>query len=441
MRDRQQARAPRASPRRTRASSRPRRRGRRARACARRGGGTSTEPASEPGGEQHAGDDLTRRHRRSSSSRRALARRGLLRRRRRSSAGRSSGRRRRGRPSAPGVVVAAIMRPPSRTTKTLPSSVAASSWATSGPQRLAPASTSRFAPLGEALGSGRVGQRSSPSPSRPRSTTTTSATCGEISVRSASAWAASMACEHTAAREASPEQVLRRPRHAPGRDDRVLRAPLVRAAALPRRSRCSGSSTRPTRARSSCASCSKTFPSTSLDSILRAVRGDPGERDRARHRRRRVPALVVALVLQRARERVQHRLRPAEPRLPARQGARDDDDGRLARRRCSRRSSSARSAQEILKRYLGLRRQREPRARARDRRLDASGIFVFLASAYYVLTNVDLTCARCCPGAVDGGGDPRGDVPAAARCTSTSRSTTRCCRRSRARRSCSSGST
>ena len=44
----------------------------------------------------------------------------------------------------------------------------------------------------------------------------------------------------------------------------------------------------------------------------------------ARDRRRRVPALDVALALQRARVGVQHRLRPAEPLVPAREGARVD---------------------------------------------------------------------------------------------------------------------
>ena len=60
---------------------------------------------------------------------------------------------------------------------------------------------------------------------------------------------------------------------------------------------------------------------------------DPEECRRARNRRRRVPAggpsLSLFSVLE---ERVQHRLRPPEPRLPAREGTRDGDDGRLARR-------------------------------------------------------------------------------------------------------------
>ena len=244
----------------------------------------------------------------------------------------------------------------SRTTKTLPSSVAASSWATSGSRSVCGARPRRAAsrpsakPLGAAVASD--GRRASDRSRPPRST----ATCrdlrrdlGQVGER----LGCIHACEHTAARGASPEQVLRRPRHAPRRDDRVLRAPLVRAAALPLARAARPRRTRPTRARSSCASSAKTFPSTSLDSILRAVRGDPGERDGARHRRRRVPALVVALVLQRARERVQHRLRPAEPRLPPRQGARDDDDGRLARRpvRVARRRLDRR--RRSCKRYFG----------------------------------------------------------------------------------------
>ena len=72
--------------------------------------------------------------------------------------------------------------------------------------------------------------------------------------------------------------------------------------------------------------------------------------------------------------------------------------------------------------------------------VSALGLFVFLASAYYVLTNVDLTLREVLPGA----------IVAAVILEATfqllpvyvdSRSTTRCSRRSRARRSCSCGCT
>ena len=76
---------------------------------------------------------------------------------------------------------------------------------------------------------------------------------------------------------------------------------------------------------------SKTFPSTPVKSILKAVRAI------------RANATVLGIVggafliwsslgfFSVLEERVQHRLRPAEPWLPAREGARHDDDGRLAR--------------------------------------------------------------------------------------------------------------
>ena len=220
--------------------------------------------------------------------------------------------------------------------------------------------------------------------------------------------------EHTAGRAASAIErrlsaagsvceVLRRPRHAPRGDDRLLRAALVRAAALPLARRCSASRTRPTRARSSCASCSgRSRARRSTRSCTRcAAIQDNAPRSASSAR---VPALVVALALQRARERVQHRLRPPEPRLPARQGARDDDDGRLARRRSSRRSSSARSARSCCSRYAGFVDNASVATRASRSASRSLGIFVFLATAYYVLTNATLTWREVLPGAVVGGG-------------------------------------
>ena len=68
-------------------------------------------------------------------------------------------------------------------------------------------------------------------------------------------------------------------------------------------------------------------------------------------RRRRRAALDLPLALQRARVGVQHRLRPAEPLVPAREGARRPTDGRLTGRRCSSRCSPARSASQRCRRY------------------------------------------------------------------------------------------
>ena len=153
-----------------------------------------------------------------------------------------------------------------------------------------------------------------------------------------------------------------------------------------------GLATRPTRTRSSSASSSDVPEHVGRLDPARGPR-DPGERDGARACRRRVPALVVALALLRARERVQHRLRPAEPRLPARQGARDADDGRLARRalRGARDRVDRRGAAEALRR---LQRQRDvsPRSSRSPSRSSASSSSS--PTAYYVLTNVDLTLAR-----------------------------------------------
>jgi len=55
--------------------------------------------------------------------------------------------------------------------------------------------------------------------------------------------------------------------------------------------------------------------------------------------------------------------------------------------------------QEILKRYLGL-AGNVTTARLIAIVISAIGIFVFLASAYYVLTNADLTLREVLPGAI-----------------------------------------
>ena len=69
----------------------------------------------------------------------------------------------------------------------------------------------------------------------------------------------------------------------------------------------------------------RAFPGSSLQSILTLVRKVQEQRGDARHHRRHRPAVVVAVAVQRARVRVQHRVRPPEPSVPARQ------DGRGAR--------------------------------------------------------------------------------------------------------------
>src|SRR5207248_827443 len=123
-------------------------------------------------------------------------------------------------------------RSPSRTTNRLPVDVEASAWVSepSGRTRCAASRRSRAA----------CATRSEPATTAPSGPTrAASRICEEISVRSASAWAASIArtLTHTQSRAhpqaSAPAEVLRRPRDAPRRDDRVLRASLVRAADVP----------------------------------------------------------------------------------------------------------------------------------------------------------------------------------------------------------------
>ena len=71
----------------------------------------------------------------------------------------------------------------------------------------------------------------------------------------------------------------------------------------------------------------RAFPGTSLDEHHHARPPRAGQRRGARDHRRRRPALVVALALQRARVGAQHRLRAAEPAVPPREGHRRGSDG------------------------------------------------------------------------------------------------------------------
>ena len=65
------------------------------------------------------------------------------------------------------------------------------------------------------------------------------------------------------------------------------------------------------------------FPSQSINDIVRVVETITSNATTLGLIGGRVPRLDVALALQRARVRVQHRLRAAEPLVPARQGPRD----------------------------------------------------------------------------------------------------------------------
>ena len=107
---------------------------------------------------------------------------------------------------------------------------------------------------------------------------------------------------------------------------------------------------------------SRAFPTQLAQEHPHARPSRPGQRGDARHRRRRRASLVVALALQRARVRVQHRLRRPNRSFLHGQGRRGRRDGRDDHDALRRASSSARSASRSLKRYrAGLRRQQHRR--------------------------------------------------------------------------------
>ena len=155
------------------------------------------------------------------------------------------------------------------------------------------------------------------------------------------------------------------------------------------------------------------------------------ERDDARAHRRRVPALDVALALQRARVRVQHRLRAAEPLLPARQGPRVAVHGRLARWCCSSRSSSARSASSCSRRRAGRSSTTRSSRTALSVRVSTLGVFVFLVDR---VLRADERRAALARGAARGGRRRRAARRRRSRCcrcsSASRRATTRCCGRS-----------
>ena len=146
-----------------------------------------------------------------------------------------------------GAVVAAIRRSPSRTTKTLPLERRRLELRERrrSPRRAARPPRAAPAPRRRAVRARVVGERRGEHRAVARRAATAASIWDEISVRSASACGRVHAADANTAshtprrgcarrmRELVPE-VLRRPRHAPRGDDRLLRAALVRAAALPR---------------------------------------------------------------------------------------------------------------------------------------------------------------------------------------------------------------
>src|SRR2546430_1123410 len=260
----------------------------------------------------------------------------------------------------------------------LPSAVATSTWFGEAALRspVAASSSSRAARTNACARSSSAKVEAPTSPSSPKSAA--DSICDEISVRSASAWAASMArltlTQAILRAVARPKahsraEVLRRSGHAPRRDGGLLRAALLRPADLPRplapRVDRTGRRVDVPRA------ADYARPARRPDRAHRRPRqlGAP-ERDDARDHRRRGAPLDVALLLQRPRVGLQHRLRTAEPLVPAREGDRAPPDGRLAR------DALRRAARRLDRRELPPRprtrrgREQHHRLRALDRDLD-----------------------------------------------------------------------
>src|SRR5918994_2697579 len=210
---------------------------------------------------------------------------------------------------------------PSCTTKTLPVSVEASSWF-SEPCRASAAAASRS---WTARTNGSLSASVEASTFPLASKRAAASTCEEISVRSAKACSAVTALNDTGrraeAKKKARAEVLRRPGDAPRGDDRVFRAALVRPADVPRplaaRARWPGRRVELPGGRD------QTRAAGDADRGHRPARPDrAGQRVVARARRWRVPALDLAVALQRARVRLQHRLLAAQPFLHSRQGPR-----------------------------------------------------------------------------------------------------------------------
>src|SRR5947209_7850036 len=265
---------------------------------------------------------------------------------------------------------------PSRTTNTLPSPVATSSCVSRG--------SPVFSSSAVASSSEAARARTSPFPpvepaTLPLSSKTTAVwICEEISVRSARAcWAfigpQSRVRPDAGAQTGSLAKVLRRPRYAPGRDDRLLRTALLRAAHLPlavtaRLDRPGGRVVVPRQG-------DQAHAAGDADrSHHRSGSHCPGQRARAWTRRRRRTVVDVPLALQRARVRVQHRLRPTQPVLPAWQRARVHRDGGLAHhpvRRTPRELARGVGVEGVRAR---IRRQLDDRVHRLDRRLALRGL-------------------------------------------------------------------
>ena len=291
------------------------------------------------------------------------------------------------------------------------------------------------APAGRSARARASSPRASSRATSPSASNRTAASiCDEISVRSVEGLgrvhrSLTLTQADTAAQCVSADEVLsevlRRPRHAPGGDDRLLRA----------RSRSSRSSS------SRFALLGLFGRADASDFLVRELqRGLPGElaqehrqarphgagqRGRARDHRRRRFLLWSSLSLFSALESAFNIVygRPNRPFLHGKALAAALMVG-LARRALRRASSSARSASTCSNRYApGVRAQPGGRVRALDRRVARSRVFVFLARVYHLLTNADADAARRAAGRGRGDARARGDVPGRCRSTSASRAT------------------
>ena len=137
--------------------------------------------------------------------------------------------------------------------------------------------------------------------------------------------------ERNGSRRRDLRPLLRRARYAPCRDGGVLRARVVRAAHLP--GALDPRLPRPGRL----VERARLVPRGRVPGPVGRVdrpgrRCRPAERCDALHRRRRRAPLELAVALLVARVGVQHRVRPAEPAVPAREAPRDRlHDHRAAR--------------------------------------------------------------------------------------------------------------
>ena len=129
----------------------------------------------------------------------------------------------------------------------------------------------------------------------------------------------------------------------------------------------------------------------------------------------RVPALDVALALQRARVGLQHRLRPAEPAVPARQVPGDAVHGRLDHRPRAGLVIGGSFGYDLLQRFAGgLIANADRRLRALGVLISTVAVFLFLVARLRAADERAPDAARGLAGRRARRRAPAGDVPGAA---------------------------